>query len=385
MDEKPKSEKKPPETRSRSKTLRRIGAGLLTALLIVLALLVFVFRDRLTGEGLRETFGKNAPAELTDETYTYETGSGQVFAPVGDGLAVASSSAVQLLDEQGETVFKQIVSYGAPAAFGADKAALFCDIGGTGCIYVTAAGESTAVKPEGEILSASISAAGWFTLITEEAGYKGLVSVYNTACELQYRWWSGSGYALKAALSPNSRTLAVLTADMEGGYVRFFRLTSETELASAFYADELLYDLYFMENDTVCAVGQAAVRFLGTDGAERGSYLFGDSYLMDYDLGSRDFAALFVSDYRTGERGRLITLDSAGNVLGTAETERNVTSLSARGRQLLVMTSGDLSLYSDSLVRQYSNETLMTARRAILRAKGDILLLGAYSAERFSF
>ena len=68
MDEKPKSEKKPPETRSRSKTLRRIGAGLLTALLIVLALLVFVFRDRLTGEGLRETFGKNASAELTDET-----------------------------------------------------------------------------------------------------------------------------------------------------------------------------------------------------------------------------------------------------------------------------------------------------------------------------
>ena len=72
MDEKPKSEKKPPETRSRSKTLRRIGAGLLTALLIVLALLVFVFRDRLTGEGLRETFGKNASAELTDETYPEE-------------------------------------------------------------------------------------------------------------------------------------------------------------------------------------------------------------------------------------------------------------------------------------------------------------------------
>lgn len=385
MDEMPKSEKKSPARPKRSKLLRRILAGVLTALLIVLALLVFVFRDRLTGGGLRETFGKAPAAEWTDESYTYETGSGQVFAAVGDGLAVASSSAVQLLDEQGTTVFKQVVSYAAPAAFGADKAALFCDIGGTGCVYVTAAGESTVVKPEGEILSASLSAAGWFTLITEETGYKGLVSVYNAACELQYRWWSGTGYALKAVLSPNSRTLAVLSADMEGGYVRFFELTSEEEQATAFFADELLFDLSFMDNDTVCALGQETVRFLASDGAERGSYPFGESYLMDYDLGSRDFVALFVSDYRTGERGRLITLDAAGRVLGTAETERSVTSLSARGRQLLVMTSGDLSLYSDSLVRQYSNETLMTARRAILRAKGDILLLGAYSAERFSF
>lgn len=385
MDEKRTSEKETPAKPKRSRLLRRVLAGVLTALLIALALLVFVFRDRLTSEGLRETFGKAPAAEWTDETYTYETGSGQVFASVGDGLAVASSSAVQLLDEQGETVFKQVVSYGEPAVFGADKAALFCDIGGTGCLYVTAAGESSAVKPEGEILSASLNAAGWFVLITEEAGYKGLVSVYNAACELQYQWWSGSGYALRAALSPNSRSLAVLTADMEGGYVRFFTLTSEQEQAAAFYADELLFDLSFMDNDTVCALGQEAVRFLGTDGTERGSYLLGESYLMDYTLDSRDFIALFVSDYRTGERGRLVTLDAAGRVLGTAETERSVTVLSAQGRQLLVMTSGDLSLYNENLVRQYTNETLMTARSALLRPKGDILLLGAYSAERFSF
>ena len=65
--------------------------------------------------------------------------------------------------------------------------------------------------------------------------------------------------------------------------------------------------------------------------------------------------------------------------------ERDVLSLSAEGKQLLVMTAGSLALYDQGLVRQYANETLMTAKRAILRPAGDILLLHAYSAERFRF
>jgi hypothetical protein len=49
------------------------------------------------------------------------------------------------------------------------------------------------------------------------------------------------------------------------------------------------------------------------------------------------------------------------------------------------MTGGSLALYSQDMVRQSANDTLMTAKRAILRPSGDILLLHAYSAERFSF
>ena len=89
-------ENNPPKKR-RSKTLRRILTGILTLLLIVLAVLVFLFRDALTGEGLRALFGRERSGGEVREAYTYETGAEQIFAPVGDGLAVASSSSLQLL------------------------------------------------------------------------------------------------------------------------------------------------------------------------------------------------------------------------------------------------------------------------------------------------
>ena len=80
-----------------------------------------------------------------------------------------------------------------------------------------------------------------------------------------------------------------------------------------------------------------------------------------------------------------MTVSPAGEHLGYAEVSRSVTSLCARGRQLLVMTGGDISLYGENMNRQSHKEALMTAKRAILRPDGKIFLLSAYAAEQFRF
>ena len=372
----------------RSVALNRILTVILTLLLVALAVLVFVFREELTGESLRRTFGKETSVAPARDAFTYETGAEQVFASAGDGLAVASSSSVQLLDGKGQTVFKQVVSFEMPAVFACADRALFCDLGGTECIAAGMDGESASIssgsKDDREILTAGMNDSGWFTLVTAEPGYKALVSVYNADCEKQFEWWSGTGYVLRAAVSPDNRSLAVLCAETEGTKLHFFALNSEEEQASLCLADTLAYDLTYLSGDLLCVIGETGVFFVSSDGALKNQYAIGDSYLLDYTFG-QGFLALFISDYRGGGGGTLLTLDLKGTVLGTQTLERDAVSLSARGKQLLVMTGGGLVLYDQALVRQYANETLMTARRAILRPTGDILLLSAYSAERFSF
>ena len=365
--------------------LRRILAGVLTLLLIVLAVLIFVFRDRLDNESLRESFGKTAKLVTAGEAFAYESGNDQMFAAVGDGLAVASGSAIQLLNAQGETVWKQIVSYDAPAVFAAKQQALFCDLGGTAAVTADLDGESGEIKTDEPIVTAAMNDSGWFVLVTEAAGYKSLVRVYNAAREPQYEWWAGSGYVLRAAVSPDNRHLAVLCADGEGTKLHLFALDSETELASAAFPQELDFDLRFFGSDTVCCIGEEKLHFVGTDGEIRGEYDLGDYYLMDYDFGSDNFVTLFVSAYRTGTGGLLMTVDRSGQLLGCVEESRNVISLCAAGKQVLVMTAGSLTLYGQDLAEQERVEALMTAKKALLQPNGTILLLSAYAAEKFQF
>ena len=373
-----------PEKR-RGKKAGRILVGILTLLLIVLAVLIFVFRDELTREGLRRIFGREASEIATREAFTYETGAEQIFAAAGDGLAVACSSSVQLLNAQGETVFKQVVSYESPAVFASAKGALFCDLGGTHSVLADFDGESRSPAPGGEILTAAMNENGWFCLVTAEAGYKALVSVYNSACEKQYEWWSGSGYVLRAAVSPDNRSLAVLCAERDCTKLHFFALNSETERANAVIADELLFDLAYVGGDAVCAVGETGLWFFTDAGKQTGEYPLEGRYLLDYAFSRSGYAAIYVSAYRSGATGTLLTLNADGRELGSAALERDVISLSVEGKQLLVMTADSLALYNQELVRQSANETLMTAKRAILRPAGDVLLLHAYSAERFKF
>ena len=388
---KPRRAKKPEKTETAEKqpsrarrVVRRVLAGILTLLLIVLAVLVFVFRDELTGANLRRIFRIEERAEVR-EAFTYETGAMQVFAPAGDGLAVASGSSVQLLNAAGETVFKQVISYDDPAVFASEKGALFCDLGGTGCILADFEGTERSPSNGEELQTAGMNENCWFYLVTAESGYKGLVSVFNSVGEKQFEWWSGSGYVLRAAISPDNRALAVLCAEREGTLLHFFSLNSETERGTAAVADTLLIDLCWLGNDSVCAVGETGVWFFSGSGEQKSVYPLEGRYLLDYEFGRAGFAAIFVSAYRSGAGGTLLTLDSRGQVLGQAELDRDVISLSAAGKQLLAMTGGSLALYSQDMVRQSANDTLMTAKRAILRPSGDILLLHAYSAERFSF
>ena len=373
-----------PEKRP-GKTLRRILTGVLTLLLIVLAVLIFLFRDALTGEGLHRLFGREAGGEAAREAFTYETGSEQVFAAAGDGLAVASSSSVQLLNAAGEIVFKQVVSYDIPAVFASEKGALFCELGGKHSVFAAPDGTSRTPPQGGEILTAGMNENGWFCLVTSEAGYKALVSVYNTECEKQFEWWSGSGYVLRAAVSPDNRSLAVLCAERDCSKLHLFALNSETERAAVQIDGELYCDLAWLGGDAICIVGESGLRFFSGKGEETGAYPLEGQYLLEYELSRAGYAAIYVSAYRSGAGGTLLTLGSDGRVQGSAALERDVISLSAVGRQVLVMTGDSLALYNQDLVRQSANETLMTAKRAILRPAGDILLLHAYSAERFSF
>jgi hypothetical protein len=93
------------KTGIKSGKLRRAVTFVLTVLMIVLAALAFLFRDKLSREGLRDLFSWTGWAEPSaEEAFTFETGSDQVFALAGNGLAVASSTGFQLLGDSGEPV-----------------------------------------------------------------------------------------------------------------------------------------------------------------------------------------------------------------------------------------------------------------------------------------
>ena len=379
-DRKPVKKKKT-KRRPLSFTLRAVLAGLVSLALIALGVWAVLSRDRLSSENLRETFGRGSEQTSANEPFTYEVGTGQVFSSAGNGFAVASSSALEYLDRDGRKLFKQLVSYSRPTAIGSENGVLFCDLGTEKLVWLDADGNRKMLEPSAEIQTASLNQHGWLALTTGAAGYKSLVTVYDDQGKRVYEWWSGTGYVLSARVSPDNKLLAVACAEIGGGQVHAFRLDSEEEVFESYFPDELPFDLGFLGNDSICAISEDAMTFLSASGEIRERFVFGDYYLMDYEYGE-SFAAVYVSPYRSGGGGYLESFNVSGELLGVAEQERDVLSLSAAGRQLLVMTGGGWTVCNAELHSQRSREGLLTAKSALLREDGNVLLLGSYQAER---
>jgi hypothetical protein len=371
-------------TKKRKAGVKRVVAAVTTLILVAAAVLIFIYRDKLTKEYLNSMFSEAQTPEES-EAFTYETGTDQVFARAGAGIAVASSSGMQLLDGNGKTVCRQVVSMSTPAVQASKRHAAFYDVGGTVLRVAGFDGSYTDLDTQDAIISVTMNASGWMAVATEKTGYKGYVEIYNASLEPVYEWYSGSGYILSAVVAPDNKGMAVLCAGAEGGRVVQFTFSSEEPAGEFLTPDELLIDLHYLRADQLCALSESRIVFFDDKSEQSGEYLFNDAYLTDYEFGGDGFITVLLSRYRSGNAMVLASLNASGEVLGVLELQRDLLSLSAEGKQLLVLYSDGLTLYSSSLEEQSVRGDVLGVKRAVLLDRNSALLLSAYSAEPYQF
>ena len=373
-------EQKKQKTRGR---LRAIFAAVAALILIVGALLVVLYRDQLTPQKLGDTFGESKTVEET-EPFTYETGSGQVFAVSGNRLAVASATGAQLISDRGETLLHEVFSLNTPAISASEKYCAFYDAGGTSLRIADGDGAVKALDTEAAIISAHVNDGGFLSVITEETGYKAVVTVYDSGLRPVFAWHSGSAYVLAAQVAPNGKTLATLCVDSEGCRLILFSLSSEKPLGSFEAAGELFWDMRWMSRDRLCLLSDTQLVFVDASAKQTSAFDFSGKYLLEYDLGG-SFAALVLGEYRSGGNSELVTVDTESREKGRTQVrQRDILSVSTGSSGVLVLYADSLELMSDSLAPVNSMQDVLGVKQALLRKDGKCLLLSAYSAELVS-
>ncbi len=366
-----------------TKNTRKISAVIATMLVVVLAVLVFLYRDKLPISSLSGTSGEVSDIISESEPFTYETGSQQMFALMGDELAVASSTGLQLLDSSGVTISREVFSMVNPAVCGNDSTCAFYDVGGYSLrIYKDKKFEN--LDRESEIISVSVNSDGYYAVAGYEAGYKGSVTVYDATLNPIYEWYSGSGYILDAAVSPDNTTLAVLCVESSGSVVHLFHFDSEKEIVSVSVPNELAFKLSYEKGGNFCVLSEKGMHFFGSNGQALSEYGFDGNYLANFTL-SEGCWSVVLSKYVSGSDVTLKSFGGTGKELGNVPLSSEPLSLFSQGQQLLVLDSSNISLYSNDLHLQKQNHVSAGFVSAVLLPKGNVLLLSSHYGEKCSF
>ena len=308
-------------------------------------------------------------AEKPIESFYIGTGAHQCYAAVGDSLMTATTTSVRVFDAKGEAVLDKSCNFKYPTmSENADNAVVY-DIGGTNVVYL----DGSELNAKNNIISVNLSQSGHLALCTEEAGYKGSVTVYSADKTEVYKWLSADNWVVKAAVSPEGTRLAVLVSGENGSIVKFFKLDSTDEQGS-FAADQAVFNDICWLGERVCCIASDRLYFCSDTGKAEGEYSF-DGNFLDMFAVCGDNIVLELRAHSYGGAGTLISIDSSANLVGTAKPGAEIETFDFSNGKLLCLTQNKLLCYDDSLSLGFETEQT-GAQTALLRSSDAVLISG---------
>ena len=308
-------------------------------------------------------------AEKPIESFYIGTGAHQCYAAVGDSLMTATTTSVRVFDAKGEAVLDKSCNFKYPTmSENADNAVVY-DIGGRQVMYL----DGSAFNAKNNIISANLSPSGHLALCTEEAGYKGSVTVYNEDKTEVYKWLSADNWVVKAEASPDGGQLAVLVSGENGSIVKLFKLDSTDEQGS-FAADQAVFNDICWLGERVCCIASDRLYFCSDTGKAEGEYSF-DGNFLDMFAVCGDNIVLELRAHSYGGAGTLVSIDSSANLVGTAKPGAEIETFDFSNGKLLCLTQNKLLCYDDSLSLGFETEQT-GAQTALLRSSDAMLISG---------
>lgn len=353
---------------------------------IVVAVCAFValvlFSDGLNIDSLRRMVKyMNVAEDGTYGSYAFDSHSNNRYASFDGGLVVASVSGLNSYNESGEEVFVLQEQLELPELLANGSYAVAYDVGGKDLLMLHRRnGEVLHLEESRPIIDADLSEKGYLCISSSASGYKSVLSVYNQQQELVYRWLSSTTHIPLCSVSSNGAHLAAVALGQSDGVfestVYLFQTNSEEVQKTVSLGSQLFYDLMFVSENVLCAVGEDAVTYLNVDGEVLGTYSYGERYLKDFHAGGDGFLTVALNMYRAGNRYSLATVDEKGQLISESYLGQEILDLSACGKYIAVLTPEGLTIFTQSLTVYHQTVETGNATAVVMQEDGSVLLLG---------
>lgn len=379
---------KTPPKKKKSNIVLRLLAFLLTAALVLGALALVVYRDRFNLDALKRWLAyRNLETSQSGQAapFTHAGGDKLSLAYLDNGILLSSAGGTHYYSFSGEEYAQEVTALDNPILSSSGQTGVVYDAGGQSLFLFRGTEEvfSLSLEGHGDLLSARVNDAGWLAVTAQQSGYKGSVTVYNAEGKEVIQINLSSTFAVDAALSPDCKTVAVVTMDQSGGVfsseVLFYPVDRTEPSARADLGSSIVLDLDY-ESDLLWVMGEDRLFTVAPDGSGQSCYALGRLHLKGCDLGGEGFALLLTGRYRAGNANQALVIGPDGSLLNSHDLLTPVLDYSGAGRYYALLTGSDLTIYDAQSGISAALEETLGARHLSLQEDGSALLADSQQA-----
>ena len=353
-----------------------------TAALVLGALALVVYRDRLTPGALKRWLSSgSADAAGEAAPFTHAGGDKLSVACLEDGVATVSAAGAHYYGPDGEHLAEEVLSMENPVLAASATTAAAYDAGNQSLFVFRGKEETFSLSLEGgaDLLSARPNDSGWLAVTAQQSGYKGAVTVYDQRGDPVIQISLSSTFAVDAAVSPDGSMVAVVTIGQQNSSffsrLLLYRVNQKAPFAQIDLGSMTVLDMDF-DGEGIWLVGEDRLHIvaLTAEGQEIRTCLFSPNYLKGCSLGGDGFAFLLMGRYRSGSADQAMRVDSAGQITQSIPLTGQVLDYAAAGNTCALLTGSRLSLYNENLEFTAGTENSRAARKVALSPGGSALL-----------
>ena len=364
--------------------LLRLLALLATAALLLGAMILVIYRDTINMNTFKHWLDyQRMDTGATGESapFSHAGGDKLSIAYLNSGVVTASAAGAHYYGLDGQQLAEEVRSLENPVLTASRNTAVVYDAGNQSLSAFRDGEKNFSLSLEGgaDLLSARPNDGGWLAVTAQQSGYKGAVTVYDRRGEPVIQISLSSTFAVDAAISPDGRTVAVVTIGQENGAF-FSRLLLYSVDKTEPFAQLDLGGMTVLDMDfdlgVVWLVGEDRLLTvsLTPEGETVQTCFFSPSYLKGCSLGGDGFAFLLMGRYRSGSADQALLVDSSAQVVQSIALTGQVLDYAAAGEYCALLTGSQLSVYNTSLEFVAGVENSRAARRVDLNTNGSALL-----------
>ncbi len=362
---------------------RRRERRLLIVFLVLLAV-VAVVALLLAGGGKNYDALRRAVSYREETRVQLESSGERIAKSYCGGLAVLDGAGLGIYDKSGALLNLTATPMETPALRTAGKYALSFDAGGkTLELYQSGKGVQLSLEAEGSVFDADVSEGGYMAYVCAGGNAKAMLHVYNSSFELSYTVYSATRHLTGCAVSSGGRYAAAVGLGQKDhvfdSTAIVYATNKKDPIAEVSLGNQLIYDIYFMDNKTLCAIGQSSAVFFDVSGRILGTYQYAS--LLDYDVCAG--AVVLELGAAQGGSADVVTVGSAGQELGRISVTGAVYGISASGKYTAVLTDSGLFLYDKKLALWSQTQETAGASGLAMCEDGSVFLLAGQVAWRY--
>lgn len=368
----------------------RIGALFVTVILMIGAITLVVYRDKLNLDSLKRymtyhSLEKNDLGQTSEFKYTRDASN--AFASLNGTLLLCSDTALQLYSNSGLLYIDEQVEMSQPVIATCGSYAVAYDVGGND-LYVIHNKEvvHTYSSAKGyDLLSVRINENGYMAVVEQSSGYKASVKIFDSDYQLLLTENVSSEYVMDAVVSPDNKQFAVVTIGQKNrvfsSTINLYECQEGDLVATTTLKDQFVMDLnwrsalIWIQERNGAAVLDGNLNVIG-------SWTESNQYLQGYSVNGDDYAVEVFSWYKAGGSGEVLLIDENGDAVRSQPITGEVLSVSAAGKYISVLTTEELLLYTRDL-DVYSKTENDGSQRAIVGSDGATMMIGAESTRLY--